>query len=90
MGRSFDAICMDCGHRVRIDEGGGFMFDLFYCDRCGLKRRVDRVTRGGPVEPFDRRCRCGGLFAPEGRPRCPRCGSTELREAENSRLRMYD
>jgi hypothetical protein len=90
MGKSYDAVCGACGRRSRVSEGGGFHFETLFCDKCGRSKAVDRATPCGEVKPFKARCRCGGRFDTGGRPRCPACGSADLREAEDPRMILYD
>jgi hypothetical protein len=35
MGTRYWAICNDCRHKFRVDEGGGFFCHLLKCDKCG-------------------------------------------------------
>lgn len=40
MGYQFEATCSACDHRFTVRDGGGEMFDLLHCDRCGRDRSV--------------------------------------------------
>jgi len=40
MGMSYEAICNDCGAKFTANEGGGFVFHLLHCDRCGAERAI--------------------------------------------------
>lgn len=40
MGCEFTAICLKCGHRFVAREGGGFVFHLLHCDRCGKEKMI--------------------------------------------------
>lgn len=46
MGYQFEATCSSCSHRFTVREGGGEMFDLLHCDRCGRDRSVDYAKVG--------------------------------------------
>ena len=35
MGQQVEAECLDCGATFTIDHGGGFVFHLLRCDKCG-------------------------------------------------------
>ena len=41
MGRSFEAVCNVCGARFKVSDGGGFLFHLLHCDRCGKGRSIE-------------------------------------------------
>ncbi len=89
MGQRYDVIC-ECGHRFNISVGGGFVFDLLYCDRCGAEKVVKLEGRDGEAKPFDPKCKCGGQFSEDAMPRCPECGSRKYQEAPNSKMVLYD
>ncbi len=40
MGCEFTAICLKCGHRFIARQGGGFVFHLLHCDRCGREKMI--------------------------------------------------
>ena len=130
MGERREHRCLTCGERFRVEQGGGFFFDLLHCDRCGQARSIGheevgdihlgyikglpgpyavartemdehiRNTFAGPaltreeyraaVEALVEACACGGSFAYEAPPRCPRCGSTEARWSEPEEVLLYD
>lgn len=46
MGKRYWATCNDCGHKFRVDEGGGFFFHLLKCDKCGGDKSIDFVELG--------------------------------------------
>jgi predicted Zn-ribbon and HTH transcriptional regulator/predicted RNA-binding Zn-ribbon protein involved in translation (DUF1610 family) len=45
MGTEYWAICNHCGKQFKVRIGGGFLFHLLHCARCGKVRivRVDKV-----------------------------------------------
>jgi hypothetical protein len=57
MGSEYNATCNSCGIEFSLSIGGGFLFDLLRCDKCGggesiyhreladLKAKFLRVTR---------------------------------------------
>ena len=40
MGSLYQAICKKCDNHFQIDEGGGFKFHLFRCDKCGKTKSI--------------------------------------------------
>jgi hypothetical protein len=42
MGEQYQATCGGCGHHFEAEEGGGFFFDLFRCELCGITKGVTR------------------------------------------------
>jgi hypothetical protein len=40
VGRSFGAICDECGARFTVNDGGGFAFHLLHCDKCGKEKHL--------------------------------------------------
>ena len=40
MGLSYRAACKECGHCFRVNMGGGFVFHLLRCTRCGRAKEV--------------------------------------------------
>lgn len=86
MGQSFDAVCTKCGAFFTARFGGGFMFHLLHCDRCGrekvmnfekhVKVQIRDLTKS-QVEDLAGQCECGGNFTFDANPRCPKCGSLD-------------
>jgi rRNA maturation endonuclease Nob1 len=82
MGEIFRVVCQQCGRDFEIEDGGGFFYEVLYCETCGRKRTVERnvsdeesllIERAGP-------CRCGGVFSLKAKPRCLKCGSDDLKK----------
>lgn len=40
MGIGFLTKCKKCGHEFIVKEGGGFMFHLLHCDKCGKDKSI--------------------------------------------------
>jgi len=40
MGKRVRAKCLKCGERFEFDDGGGFLFHLLRCDRCGKTKSI--------------------------------------------------
>jgi len=40
MGKSYLARCKKCDYKFRVRSGGGFVFHLLHCDRCGRERSI--------------------------------------------------
>jgi hypothetical protein len=40
MGAEFETKCNGCGHKFRFSDGGGFVFHLLRCDKCGIEKSV--------------------------------------------------
>jgi len=48
MGREYGVICRKCGQKFSVSEGGGFVFHLLHCDRCGRERSISFEDIGEP------------------------------------------
>ncbi len=92
MGEIFRVVCQQCGRDFEIEDGGGFFYEVLYCEKCGRKRSVDRdmsdeesllIERAGP-------CRCGGTFSLQARPRCLQCGSDNLKKDPPEPIALQD
>jgi len=46
MGTLHGVICRACGHKSNVDEGGGFVFHLLHCDRCGDGKSISLISSG--------------------------------------------
>lgn len=46
MGTRTQHQCRSCGTSFEVEEGGGFVFDILHCDRCGDARRVGHEEMG--------------------------------------------
>ena len=46
MGSRYSIICRKCGRKSMIDEGGGFVFHVLRCDKCGQDRVVEFTKLG--------------------------------------------
>ena len=40
MGHRVEAKCLDCGGVFTVDQGGGFLFHLVLCDKCGKTKSI--------------------------------------------------
>ena len=40
MGSIFGVICDNCGHKFEVNCGGGFIFHLLHCDKCGKEKSI--------------------------------------------------
>ena len=40
MGMTYRAACQECGHRSKVEVGGGFVFHLLHCTQCGKAKAV--------------------------------------------------
>jgi hypothetical protein len=40
MGHQVEAKCLDCGTTFTVDHGGGFVFHLLRCDKCGKTKSI--------------------------------------------------
>jgi len=40
MGHTVRAKCLDCGEQFKVDHGGGFIFHLLRCDKCGENKYI--------------------------------------------------
>ena len=40
MGHRVEAKCLDCGEVFTVDHGGGFLFHLVRCDKCGKTKSI--------------------------------------------------
>lgn len=74
MGIQYQATCKNCGKEFTANIGGGFRFELLYCNTCGKEKSID-------IEKFQEDriypCRCGGIFRPDAKPPCPKCKSKD-------------
>ncbi len=98
MGHIATTKCLDCGEIFDAQYGGGFGFDLLRCDRCGETKSIGFEElgdlKGASVEPISEddyhhgieavagNCACGGTYALDAPPRCPKCHSTRIEEGE--------
>ena len=48
MGTRHCVICRACGQKSNVDEGGGFVFHLLHCDRCGDAKSISFEEIGEP------------------------------------------
>ncbi len=84
MGSAGSATCRECGHSFSIVIGGGFEFQMFFCEDCGYGNSILHGRQLIPDLPDDPGCvghcgRCrGGRVTREASPRCFRCRSTNL------------
>ena len=46
MGTLYSAICNDCGAKFQVSEGGGFIFHLLRCDKCGSCKSINFESLG--------------------------------------------
>jgi len=46
MGMQIVAKCHDCGEKFTADDGGGFIFHLVRCDKCGKTRSISHDELG--------------------------------------------
>ncbi len=46
MGHTAGYVCKACGTRFSVRHGGGFFFDLLYCEDCGKARSVGHQDLG--------------------------------------------
>jgi hypothetical protein len=46
MGSISGYICDTCGEHFRVQDGGGFFFDMLHCDRCGASQSVGHRELG--------------------------------------------
>jgi Zn finger protein HypA/HybF involved in hydrogenase expression len=40
------AKCLECGNTFTVDHGGGFVFHLLRCDKCGRTKAIDFARLG--------------------------------------------
>jgi hypothetical protein len=40
MGHQMNAQCCECGNTFTVDNGGGFLFHLLRCDKCGKAKSI--------------------------------------------------
>jgi len=40
VGVTYRAVCQECGHRCKVEVGGGFVFHLLHCIQCGKAKAV--------------------------------------------------
>ncbi|MBI2267140.1 MAG: hypothetical protein HYU64_18600 [Armatimonadetes bacterium] len=70
--------CKSCGSEFQAQEGGGFTFELYRCEKCDLVKSV-------PVEGDERTpaqepgtCgSCGGRLSRDLAPMCQKCRTRE-------------
>ena len=48
MGRQYDAKCKKCGKKFTVRDGGGFIFHLLHCDKCGREKSISFDEIGEP------------------------------------------
>lgn len=48
MGETYLARCEKCGHEFRVSDGGGFLFHLLGCNRCGKTKSISFKEIGEP------------------------------------------
>jgi hypothetical protein len=48
VGAVYGATCRSCGHRFEVSGGGGFLFHLLRCDRCGSGKSMAFDDIGEP------------------------------------------
>ena len=86
VGRSYGAICKDCGKRVKVNGGSGMNFHLLRCDRCGAERAF-------ALDEWDQALvhnGCGGRFDSDAPAHCPRCKYPDHRQDYGEPEIMYD
>ncbi len=99
MGSEYKTTCRKCGHRFILHSGGGVTFEQLRCEACGRATAVlingDHVVDPSSEAGWARRmeskagkCKCGGQFKLDAKPRCPKCRSLELDMKETGML--YD
>ena len=104
MGHQVEMICQDCSARVSVRQGGGVLFEVTRCDKCGAEKNVGNAAVG--IEPEDSiyeediwpkkieevagTCKCGGQFKIDAPPRCPECGSVNLKQDPDGEVVYYD
>lgn len=98
MGRSFDAICQDCGTHFFVSEGPDMRFFLLHCDQCGREKAVgtDEIIAahlswddGKGINKLAGKCSCGGSYDVNAKARCPRCRSDNYVMAPNGQRIKY-
>lgn len=89
MGRSYLALCNECGTEVQVNEGPSMSAMPFRCESCGREWWWQFGPEGPVGEPSPPRCGCGGKFSEDAPPRCPQCRSTDLEPQEGYEV-MYD
>ena len=52
MGSECEAICSKCGNRFTVSSGGGFLFHLLHCDKCGQDKSITFEEIGEPHLAF--------------------------------------
>lgn len=40
MGSSYHVKCLQCGHKFKVNSGGGFFFHCLHCDTCGANKSI--------------------------------------------------
>lgn len=48
MGQTYEANCDKCGHKFKLNMGGGFFFHLLKCDKCGKDKDISFEEIGEP------------------------------------------
>jgi hypothetical protein len=46
MGSEYRVLCRRCDETFTVSDGGGFLFDLLHCERCGAARSVRHLDLG--------------------------------------------
>jgi len=52
MGSTYGATCKKCGKTFEYNEGGGFVFHLLRCDKCGKEREIGFEEIGEPHKKY--------------------------------------
>ena len=93
MGHRVETKCLECDEKFEVDHGGGFLFHLLRCDKCGITKSIRFDELGGflmvpsgrhCVETKVGKCECGGNFTFDAPSRCPKCHSTKIEEGETT------
>ena len=48
MGATYEATCNKCGHKFKLNIGGGIFFQLLKCDKCGKDKYISFEEIGEP------------------------------------------
>jgi ssDNA-binding Zn-finger/Zn-ribbon topoisomerase 1 len=83
MGRIVEAKCKKCNLVFEYSDGGGFMFEILRCTKCG---EVTSTDRGKEKQKENTPCPCGGVFKVHAPVRCPKCKSDQLTD---QKTKMY-
>lgn len=92
MGRSYGAICNDCGTEFQVNDGPSMIAIPLRCEACGHEEWF-MFGLDGPIPdeyPSDPCKKCGGAMSDEAPHRCPKCRSTDFRRDETAGEIMYD